>query len=75
MKKPVELIYIGDSFYHESGTIMSPIYCVAQRAWQRWDWGKVSIALDEGQQVTIKPATEREIEHACKILKDIRAGR
>ena len=54
----MELIYIGDHFYRESGTMMSPIYDVHGN---RQDWGKVDIALMNGKSVHIRPATKSEI--------------
>ena len=53
----MELIYIGDYFYHESGSFMSPIYDVEGH---RQDWGKVQIALSNGESVHIRQATKDE---------------
>lgn len=53
----MNLIYIGDHFYFESGTSMSPIYT---EDGQRSDWGFVQCALRDGQTVNIRPATETE---------------
>ena len=54
----MELIYIGNKFYLESGTMMSPIYDVNG---YRQDWGKVQIALQNGESVHIRPATQSEL--------------
>ena len=54
----MELIFIGNKFYNESKTIMSPIYTVEG---ERSDWGFVQIALQNGESVHIRPATQREI--------------
>lgn len=56
----MKLIYIGDHFYMQSGTAMSPIYT---EDGQRSDWGFVSIALRNGEDVYIRQATPKELEH------------
>jgi len=53
----MNLIYIGDHFYRESKTMMSPIY---GEDGSRSDWGKVQIALAQGDKVTIRQATRQE---------------
>lgn len=55
----MQLIYIGDHFYAESGTMMSPIYTEDGR---RMDWGFVQCALRDGQTVNIRPATQAELD-------------
>lgn len=56
----MKLIYIGDHFYRESNTMMSPIY---MEDGCRSDWGKVEIALRNGHEVHIRQATEAERSH------------
>ena len=68
----MELIYIGDDFYHESGTIMSSIYDIHG---YRQDWGKVQCALRDGESVHIRPATPQEREPYLKHLEKIKAER
>ena len=55
----MNLIYIGDHFYAESGTMMSSIYTEDGR---RTDWGFVQCALRDGQIVNIRPATQIELD-------------
>lgn len=55
----MKLIYIGDHFYIESGTMMSSIYTEDGK---RMDWGFVQCALREGKTVNIRPATQAEID-------------
>lgn len=43
----INLFYIGDEFYHKSGTMMSSIYRVEDKV--RYDWGYVNVALQDGQ--------------------------
>ena len=62
----MELIFIGDKYYRESKTMMSSIYDIY---WNRQDWGKVQIALNEGHSVHIRPATDDELEFANKKFK------
>lgn len=54
----MELIFIGENFYSDSGTIMSSIYTVDGL---RSDWGQVKIALGKGESVHIRPATDSEL--------------
>ena len=53
----VSLVYIGDHFYGESGTMMSPIYTEDGR---RYDWGFVQVALSNGGSISIRQATPQE---------------
>lgn len=66
----MELIYIGDHFYLESSTMMSSIYHVTG---ERSDWGKVQIALRNGESVSIRPATPTEKEPFERRLAQIKA--
>jgi len=65
----MELIYIGDKFYHESSTIMFSIYTVEGI---RSNWGQVSRALEQGESVHIRPAIESEIIFYEQKLKEIK---
>lgn len=53
----MEIIYIGEEFYHKSGTRMSSLY---DTDGNRQDWEFVTIALQKGESVHIRPATEEE---------------
>ena len=68
----VELAYIGRSFYLNSGTMMSPLIPVGETEKKRWDWGKVQIALEEGLEVSIRPATSEELGEAYKRLQEVK---
>lgn len=59
----IELIFIGNQYYLASGTRMSSLYHPTSEGFSRWDWGKVSVALENGQEVRIRPATEEEAEY------------
>lgn len=66
----MKLIYIGDYFYRQSGTMMSPIY---HETGERSDWGQVSCALRAGENVHIRQATQQEktfYEQQLAILKE-----
>lgn len=66
----IELFFIGENFYWETGTIMSSIYEV--RTYKRYDWGFVNRDLREGKKVNIRPATKEEMEwvnNNAKIIK------
>ncbi len=58
-KNHVELIYIGGEFYWNSKTMMSSLYTTNG---ERFDWGFVEVALQEGKTVSIRPATPKELE-------------
>ena len=66
----MELIFIGDKFYRESGSMMSSIYTVDAK---RSDWGAVQIALQDGESVHIRPATKIEMVAFVKLLDKIKA--
>jgi hypothetical protein len=68
----MKLIYIGEDFYWESGTAMSSIYT---EDGQRSDWGFVTIALQGGEHVEIRPATSDEIAFYAARLSDIKRKR
>ena len=72
IEKTLNLIFIGDKFYTESGSMMSSLYT---KDWKRSDWGFVSIALKSGNKVTIRPATDKELVNACKMLDKIKSER
>lgn len=66
------LIYIGDHFYHESGSIMSPVYTEDGR---RYDWGFVQRDLAEGKSISIRPATPEEKTYYEQKLQQLRKER
>lgn len=66
----MELIYVGDDFYFETGTMMSPIYDVHGC---RQDWGKVQMALRNGESVHIRQATPDERKHYVEMRDKIKA--
>jgi len=68
----LSLIYIGDHFYMESGTAMSPIYT---EDGERSDWGFVQVALRDGAEVHIRQATEAERNAAEAVLARLRRAR
>lgn len=59
----IELIFIGDKFYWESGTSMSSLYLKKGNDYLRYDWGFVQVALSEGNEVNIRPATDSEFRY------------
>ena len=66
----MNLIYIGDDFYTESGTMMSSIYKIEKSgSLSRSDWGFVQIALEKGEEIHIRQATDSEMVWAHLILK------
>lgn len=61
-KNTRKLFYIGDNFYWNSGTSMSPIYEVDTG--KRYDWGFVQGDLKKGKTVNIRPANKEELAWA-----------
>lgn len=53
----LKLIYVGDDLYMRSNTSLSCIYAEDGR---RFDWGFVGIVLANGDEVSIRQATEAE---------------
>ena len=72
MIEVVKLIYIGDRFYRESGTMMSPIYT---EDGMRYDWGLVQTALRNGIDVLIRQATQAEKDHYQFKLDELKKNR
>jgi hypothetical protein len=68
-----KLFYIGDHFYMQSGTMMSPIY--EEGTNNRYDWGFVSRDLRAGKSITIRQGTATEKAAAEAMLATIRARR
>ena len=67
----MNVIFIGESFYNESGTSMSSIYEIEEETLKRTDWGFVQKALGEGESVNIRPANDSEMLWAYKLLAKI----
>lgn len=72
----IELIYIGQKFYRLSDTRLSSLYekVPGTGEYIRRDWGKVTLMLEQGQAVTIRPATPETLaifqEKLINILED-----
>lgn len=63
----MKLIFIGERFYRESGTMMSSIY---SENGQRSNWGHVQLVLEGGEPVEIRPATQEELtKYEAKLKK------
>jgi len=72
-KKPVthNLIFIGEDFYSKSCTIMSSVYEKHHKHYSRFSWAEVQLALANGDQIKIRPATASELKYFHKQLEDI----
>lgn len=56
-------IYIGQEFYYKSGTMMSSVYrSTTHGCFERTDWGFIGIALQNGEEVHIVPATKDQLK-------------
>ena len=54
------IIYIGEDFYFETGTMMSCIYEKTSEGYERFDWGFMERAVRHGDTVVLRPATGEE---------------
>lgn len=56
----MNLVYIGNKFYHDSHTRMSSVYT---EDGERTDFGKIQMALERGEEVHIRQATPIEMAY------------
>jgi len=71
----MEIIFIGHNFYIDSGTRMSPYYCIfSGDSWGRFTIGDIENALISGETLTIRPANEQELIKAQSMLIALRDG-
>lgn len=68
----IELAYIGQDFYLESSTVMSPLIPVGETGNIRWDWSGVQRALANGHEISIRPANHEELGKAYLRLQEIK---
>lgn len=68
----MKLVYIGDHFYLQSGTMMSSIYT---EDGYRSDWNDVNAALRRGDSIEIRQATPQERSLYDDQLTEIKAKR
>lgn len=69
------VIYVGEKFYWESGTIMSSIYEARGDGYVRTDWGLIQSALQTGKAVRIRPATKGEVAYFEDLLDKMKSKR
>lgn len=53
--------YLGDKYYDNSGTMIGVLYT---EQGQRYDWGKLQIDVERGEDVIVRKATPTLIEWA-----------
>ena len=68
-KKKISLFSIGREFYTHSSTMMGSLYTVDTK--ERYDWGKVEIALNKGYSVSIRQPNKAEKLWALESLQTI----
>jgi uncharacterized protein YprB with RNaseH-like and TPR domain len=68
----IHLIYIGERFYAESGSMMSSLYTTTGH---RYDWGFVQRDLRDGYEVRIRNATHAELVPYERQLAELKARR
>ena len=66
------IVYIGDNYCRESGTVMSPIYEVIEGKLNRSDWGFCRMILHHGDEILIRQASHSEKQWAQEELKRIK---
>lgn len=68
-----QVVFIGDQFYSQSGSIMSSVYEVrtvnGKKEYKRYDYGFLQCDLANGIRVNIRPATDKELGMFCKALE------
>jgi hypothetical protein len=58
----IELVVVGERFYKESQTWMSPIYREKPKGvFYRYDWGFMCLDMMAGKELHIRSATKKEI--------------
>ena len=63
----LKAVFYGNKFYDRSSTMFSPLYT---EGGFRSDWGKISIALENGEEVSIRPAYKDEYDALKKRLDE-----
>jgi len=59
----MKVIFIGASYYSKSHTVMSSTYQIDDAGlFERTDWGKIHVALENGEEVHIRPASKEELD-------------
>jgi len=61
MEDVIWVIFIGNNFYYESGTVMSSLYKIVSGGYERYDWGFAERDLADGKSIRIRPADEQEM--------------
>lgn len=68
----MQVIFIGDKYYMRSGSIMSSVYQkYPDSLLTRTDWSKINQALQNGEEVHIRPATKEELKWADEQLERV----
>ena len=68
----MNLVFVGNKFYRESGTVMSSIYQEVAGKLSRANFGFVERALENGEEVHIRPANKSELAWAEKKLEELK---
>jgi len=63
-----EIVYIGNKFYELSDTVISPIYIKYGNVYERTDWGFVKAMLEDGEELHIRQATDKELAYFTRKL-------
>ena len=68
----IELVYIGEHYYKDSRSVMSPIYRITDEGYERYDYGFLQIALRDGEGFCIRQATPKEQEMFKNKLEEVK---
>ena len=63
--------YLGDKYYDKSGSMLGVLYT---EEGQRYDWGKLQIAVERGEDVLVRKATPEMIAWAEIELSKFKAN-
>lgn len=67
-----DIVFIGNDFYEKSRTRMSSIYeKLPDGTFKRYDYGFMSLDLEKGETVMIRPANGKEKKFFNAKLRDL----
>ena len=71
-----QVVFIGDQFYRQSGSVMSSVYEVrtvnGKKEYKRYDYGFLQCDLANGIRVNMRPATDKELGMFVKTLLKVK---
>jgi hypothetical protein len=56
------VVVFSDEYYLKSNTMISSVYLITKDGLIRTDWGRLQKLVREGNRVTLRPPTKKEIK-------------